>query len=1541
MALSLTENEPTGKPLLTLAESREPEYTPAYTGDQAAKLHLALGENSPGEDVLQRSFTTGGSADYKRTLANQEVIRAQQARNDVLQSIMEVEPGAVTPEMIEVAQGLSVQDMQSPDLDDIIERNYARLYTTTAANMLENDILDEAMEEDPDAALDLLDRTERVVYKHQMISSRAAQLQRELESRSWGQTIWDFTERVIPFVDWYQKMNQAGGESEFVSSTLPGSNLREQYSYLWNLSDPREFRQAFNAAMDDLSSRNLDTAQSWLQGLISYGSHDAFLEDAMGVVDVVTTVPAVSLGRALKGVARMGRASPKNIPEIATSVGRFEDGAVAKVIDELKTDSFFGSSVRRMDELEDTIPSIVAPERMLNGSKSLPREAYLRMKETLRNNSELARRFVLEPNLIDRANPEELVQYRDLLRETYVRENPSIQKSVLDVEILPTADVGNVYQAKVLLGKRDGTLFGSEAQARQYFNRWIGGTQDFTVEQVGSGFRIAIPRTVDESQFLKDAFRIQTDQTTPTSLANTFGGWWRSPTYSVSDQQNLARSTGVTSMERMKGIMEEMSQPISRLPKPQMEELDDLLVRNRQSQMYFKNYGDFEEAFFDRFNKAPTVEQSEAYFTYVQMNDLDLVIRDLDWYKQKAAQGREEITVRMSGGGSDPTPIDFTFEGKVVDSLPDVRTLADSDFNWTLVKDGRANKTRSSRSITQAEREEIARLVRDENYKIIQVADQSLRISEKEFTGFVITKDLSRNRVGVKNVDRRPGGHKVDTYDGYIKQGQISRSEDGTSAFYRGDTTLFGTKTVKEGQDFVRLLNEGREKLLKNEPGAMKWLRDNLPIDAQDFVAKVKAGAIDLSTPFAYTPKGARTIDSGVYHDIPGLRDNGKNIHNLDSQIMGRYAGARDTSDISVVRSEGNQLFEIRGAEYLDPISTLRMSTQNVVSQRAMNDYTVMTTRNFIREFGDILEGTAAEQLAQGNSLLFNPRFKSAVEKTSPERMAAAQNVSRAYKNLMNHGTQLDRKIQHYKDRLIGSIYPKVGPRGQQWLDERQMFGAKDPGVYLRSFAFHSKLGLFNINQLFVQANALVNVAAVGGLNGLRGGMAYPLFRAANLTNQPEIINRIARIAQTTGLMKADEFKESLALYKRSGFHSVGRDTAFLDDISGPEIRRGRVGQVLDYGTVPFKEGERSVRLAAWNTAYLEQKAKAGGRALTRRDEAEILSRAKLLGVDMSRESNATWQKGYAAVFSQFFSFQARLTEQFLGKRLTGMEKARLFTGYSAMYGIPTAVGAGVGIVPVREVVLDTMYGMGIDPTQEVWRPLIDGFANTLMSTLTGKDLNVSDRYGAGGIPTLYDLFRGDESIFEVFGGASGSIALQTISDSIPFLKGVGSELFDFEGGLYNLTKDDIVLPFRNISSVNSAYQMYQVYNLGIWASKNEVNLMEMDLPDAVIAAVTGLQPSELGDSFRRGRAMRGWKEEKDSAMKEIVRNYRRIIRMEPGPEREKAIRMNKAEMELHGLSPQERWRVMRDATSQDIMSDTTFERWERQVEDRRRQEAR
>lgn len=1504
------------RPLITLDPLKV--HSDEFVGSQAAKMSLTLGEDTPGEEKLASSIQMGDDTRYKEVMAQKDLIRQQDSRNDVLSSIFDTDPSALTPEMIDVVQGLSTQELKSKDLGDIVEKKYAQLYTNTAASAIPNDTLENAAKADLEGTHEALDLTELLSYKRNYLSSILDTAQKEIEDQTWLNTAWNLAENMT--VGEYQQRNAVGTDSGNVSAILPGTNKVEQYDYLMRIQDQDEFKKQVDAAYEDLKSRNPYTAQQWLEGFFNYSGSDAILDNLFALSDAATLVPIKTLKTALKSAVKVAELSPRRLPELAEAVGRVSDGAMGRVVEDVAKSDLWKQNIRKMDELEQSVPSISSPLTLMKGSDNLSQAASNRIRIALADRADLVEKFLTNPNLVERATPEELVQYKDVLLDDFVRKNPSIKNNVMDVKVA-TPDVGNVYTASVKIGKRDGTLFESEKQAENYFKRYIGGTNDYKIEQVGGGYRISIDKTVDETSF-KD-FRLGTTQQTPESLANTFLGNLRSPDYLVSRENDLQRSVTSSTRESLNKLYSEMTEPFRNIDKKSLDELQDLMVTNREKQEFYKDYGELEVAFRQKYGRGPTEQQVDAYFTYVQLNDLDLIVRDLDWYKQKARMGVEDVTFNVGSSK-------IQAEGRVVKEIP----FGDSDyFSYTIIKNGEPSKPKSSHFAGDKDRLEVKRL-QDEGYVIVQTSNGT--DLGKGYTNFVVTKDVKRDRIGVKNVDRKPGGHKVYKYPYYVKQGNLEFVDEFAS-LYKGDTTLWNVKSMRDGKDVVDALEKARKMAKDGDPDLMRFIRDNLPmITPQKWAKAVKDGTINLDVPFTAVKSGQRTIDTGVYSNLRNLRDMTKNKHNLDNSIVGKFGGERSEVGLDIIKSEGDLKFEIEGAPYLSPMETLRMASSNMLSTRVMSDHTISTLQNFQREFGDILGMTKEEVAASGTSILRDPVFK---EGADPSRVAAAQNVARAWRQLQNMPTALDTKINATIEKLVDVIEPKFGPRGERWADRTRLEGLPDPGAKLRSMAFDFKLGMFNPVSLFTQLNSAVNVVSLGGLRGLQGSASFPLIRWALQVSKPETMKLIAKTAESVGLSKADDFLESMAALKRSGWNDFAGDIAYLDDIRSPELTESVFtkykGKMLSYGRTPFNEGERTVRLMAWQAAYLERKAALKGAKLTTRDEAIILKRAKDMTGNMTRESNATWQKGWPAVMTQFFGYQARITEQFLGKKLSGMEKARLFLGYSVVYGLPVASASTVGIFPVREMLREYLSSQGIDYEGTMAEPFIDGFASSMLKYMTGWEPNVASRYGPGGLPTLWDLWNEDKNISDLLLGASGGIALETVTSAWPALTGMMSEFSDFPGGYHNVTSDDWLKVLRNISTVDSAAKLYQVYNFGIWASKNGTSITEMDLPEGVLAVLTGLQPAEIEDSFTKSKTSRSWAEDKKTHMSYAQREYRKLQQMEDGPEKSTLLRQLKTELMSHGLTPRDIRTAWKWALDTSPMDNSVRDRYDQQAKER------
>jgi hypothetical protein len=353
---------------------------------------------------------------------------------------------------------------------------------------------------------------------------------------------------------------------------------------------------------------------------------------------------------------------------------------------------------------------------------------------------------------------------------------------------------------------------------------------------------------------------------------------------------------------------------------------------------------------------------------------------------------------------------------------------------------------------------------------------------------------------------------------------------------------------------------------------------------------------------------------------------------------------------------------------------------------------------------------------------------------------------------------------------------------------------------------------------------------------------------------------------------KPEEFSESVRAMREVGYDAVGREHAWKDNIADPQMFGNPNGGFLDKGSFFFNEGERTNRIISWHTAYREWREANPLKTLDANEMRTVLNRADLFGLNMTRASAAGWQKGLLSIPTQFLSYNARMMDQFLGKRLTPMEKTRAFAMYSAMYGIPSAASAVTGYTfydDIRKTALER--GWNTDDT--MFKALHEGVLSTMVSLATGTDYNIANRYGPGGMKPIKELMTGDKSLVELVGGASGSIVGDILGNAEPLIKDTYN-VFK-ENGPYEPVLQDMIEASRNISAVNNAFKVVHALNTGKYITKNGKAQGELSGAQAILGGITGLQPQEFTDMSLKQASMAGNKEHEDEVYKEMVKQFR------------------------------------------------------------------
>ena len=1460
--------------------------TPEYQEDLAAKYSISMGVDSPGEDAMLASLREGNTSRYSELLSMRKGVELQNARNAVVQQI--ADSGNQTAFDAEVVRGMSEADLSSPNLNSILEEEYARKITELQASLIDDD--NESMVDSIDANIDdtyeAIDRTQWQAARNVIASTILDGLKSKFNDTGLIEKGVAFAQQFIPFRSW-ASINTYN-PSETSNAFFPGDSLEKKFAYISTLPPSEAKTVIENYVKRELETNNYFDAMTFVEGYLSYSETDKNWNNLWAGLDLAGVVPLGLFTKGIKGAAKAATVPLKNTQQMAVSAGLPTQATNASFTNSLMLGKLPSHDIKNLGDAEKLVLSLSRPQELFNGGVlRAPGATLSRLEQSATARAGAAMRILTDVNRVERLMPDEIAKGLEEAQEFLAKNFVHANHHIIDVKKnLAEDSIGNVYSVDIQIGKPDGSAYISEKAARTASKRIGLKTNDFKVKELpNGGWVVEVSRYVDESSLGVRSVKVDTDNKLPDNWQTRFAGKLLGADSLLSKGQTTARGVAVHSSEHMGYLLESFAEPVTRMNKKQRGEFEEFIIRDRD---YVNPNGgrgtsrktvfEFEDAFYTQFNKLPTYDQIDSYVAFKQLYDLDYMVRDLDVFKQKATMGIENFSFSVKGEG-DAKAIK-AIEGKEVTDLP---RGSKTPFRIAVVDDlGNVVKGNSynTRYMSAKSWEKIDELKKD-GYRIIQAFEGSTKIGEDYFN-FVMVRNFKRDRPGLNNLKYSEGSRVIDRSPWYGKQPRVNVNDG--AAYYRGDKSLFNARSYEEAVEIAEKINIARLMVKSRAKGVKKYFEENLPLwTLKKFMQEVKKGNISLDTPVKVTKSGARTIDAG--NVLEDLRKEGANINafytqnefDLSNQITGKFLGERQETNMKSYGTEKGTIFELQVDPIMSPLDTVRYSMSNMVDTHVIHDYRLKSVRDYTKQYSDILDGDRATFDTDGMQFIFEPKYRTGAD---PNKVKSAESQRQAILSLFNNKTFVEKQVDMYKERVVRSVRKLAGDGTAKWVEDKALPFASDADTSMRAFAFHTKMGFFNIRQLFLQSTAAVNILSIAPTHGVRGAAAaWPLIFAMN--SNRKFIKSVGEKLKGVTTFKPDEYEELTDMYKRSGFYHVGGDVAYLDNLKPPSLVKGKIRKyVLDPGTAPFKMGESIARSMAYATAYSERKGMLKGAKVGRADEAWVLQRAKDLTGNMTRDSNAAYQRGYGAVATQFFGYQMRLMEQFLGTKLTKGEKARLFTGMSIMYGVPVATGMTLGVWPVRDWLKDELSKNGIEYDNTIAEPFIDGFASSILEMATGMDLNVSEKYGPGGLTTFYDLLKGDSELSELLLGASGGIIGDTVKDTGGILKFIWETIDLNDQTNFPITIQDLVEPFRNISTVNNAIKLQEATNVGKWLSQNENALTDVSAQEAWTSAILGLDPERVSDAFNKIEALNTRREMQSQAMTRMITDYRRGVQL-------------------------------------------------------------
>lgn len=1192
---------------------------------------------------------------------------------------------------------------------------------------------------------------------------------------------------------------------------------------------------------------------------------------------------------ARKAMADVAKSAAESDPQdMLTKMGQQE--AAADIGANRNLTNRFNQVVNNGDAeaIRRNIPSLASPQTYYQNSSSLStRRAQELADQAIQTSSELGNAIV-NPVRVERMTAEALNRAIDSAKAEFPNRYNRASDAILDQSTIWDSD-SNTYKVLTKIGKKDMTLFDTSTQAKHYkdFQYRIGSAA--TVEQEGNKFYIAHVQHADETKAgVRDGL-IVTGNETPrgwwnsmltavTGKINPVGNNIRSSAYTVSPFQRNNRIVATHSPSVMREAIEKVADDIEALggkwTTNERHEMQQILEDNRdymqpdgQRGQFYKSALEFETAFNSKFGKLPTEKQVVAYDQFTRLSDLDWVLRELDWHRDKVRQGIRNYRLSLSKADENGIPSTVKTDWFNAKKVDDFSPMNRENANIYLANEGRMI-TKDELKSPSVDDLIINKRIKEGQYQILQVYSPR----EKPLSGITGIKDNIHFIVTNKFEDKalqwgensvyRPGGHVIYQDQNFMKQPQIGTGSRGLMTHF-GDTTIKSFAGEREGNIWVDKYNTARELLHNNDEAGLKAyidagnLPETLPEFKQLFTGAGPNGGLSTEHPFVLTKTGRSTFDSSeaLQRQYPGLKDQFSS-YDLSKSQDSTFLGERD-QQLNTVANKGteqNPVYANVPSRLMDPYTALQKGMAQIVRSRWMGDYKLSAAESWIQEFGTLFpQSTLPMEKLRQNPVYWLSHAEGnmdlSVARNNPELVAAAMTSRKNIMNFIGARDEVGAIMDGLERKVIAGIESIGGSKLGTKVEETYLPFIKDAPAYSRAGAFHSVIGMFNPVQLFQQAQGLTHVLALSPLNGLKGTTASALARIYRYTENPAILDSMASKAQAMGWDK-DQFVEAYQAWKNSGTHAIGGEAALLNQVGDPKLFRNGFQTFLDKGQMFFKAGESIVRDTSWFTAYADWRAANPTAKLDNRAMGNIGRRFDTLSLNMTRASNSALNEGLLSPATQFWTWNARFTEQMLGKQLTMGEKARVFAMYSAMYGIPSTLGGiTFGVIPMANFNDIQQYALAnnYNVHDKFYQAFAKGLPEVILNSITGHDTDLH-RFSPDA-NQLKDIMDGKKSVAETLGGAS-----------VGFVENVAKTAWPAMMYGFSALKGDSSFPFKpndlmnmaeTASSLSNAEKAIVGLAVGKMYTKTEGYVTDVDSFDSVMLAL-GLQPNRASDAFQK-----------------------------------------------------------------------------------------
>lgn len=681
---------------------------------------------------------------------------------------------------------------------------------------------------------------------------------------------------------------------------------------------------------------------------------------------------------------------------------------------------------------------------------------------------------------------------------------------------------------------------------------------------------------------------------------------------------------------------------------------------------------------------------------------------------------------------------------------------------------------------------------------------------------YVTGKALPSRRLYASDVlPYNMGGHRIyeDTLKFFIKQDQSDIKLADGSSYSSNPNTFMAVRTEKEAKEAVDQWNAIVE-AVRAERNVDEVIQANNAWNPsienlEDLTKFAEERGLDITKRVDYAGDGFKLPDQ-------------------------RFSGASDIKDYFIKGfggRRGNRPLVGFGGDNLStvsPLSAIQRTFASSVARKGDQRY----MHNAIN--GWVQAGKSAKAFDNWTEIKDLPIGQMLRQAKIDTNTAVGRALEMEKFTILHRMNNYDSATQAYNklmDSIATFVHENVGKSLGKPLDT---LAQKDPAGFLRSIAFNTKLGMFAVDQLYVQASQLVTIMGAGTvslgnpLSVVRAFSAIVPMRIALIDQVSEpTLRYIAKLQAPISGISEQGFIDTVKWFKQSGRNIVSR-TAVEENNSYARIG-GRLDKTLEYGQVFFNEGELMARMGAALVNYKEVSRKAPDINIF--DDAitdAMIARQDRLTASMTSASSAPWQKDLRAVPFQFSTYMIRMYETlFTSHFFKPSERLGIAGAHVLTYGGATAPFVGYA--------MDRMaYDQDSNViNSEVRDALRWGLLDAALEAITGTETTLSARLGVGEGTTDFfkNLFSGN--LEEVLTGPSGAITGSILNDSFVLLQNMYTDQFDYVS--YDFTR-----LARNVTSVDRAYALYMGSLYGEYYNRKNLDttLDNMTSPEVLLTAL-------------------------------------------------------------------------------------------------------